>query len=296
MKRLHLLGMLLIVFPGFPFLLNAVLPSAINKIPQRVEKLLSSLPSKEIVDILLEKKRKELLGEGGLFEPDFLKRHRALYESYEGKFNEWKLKFPSYPVAGDLKYTMTLAEITKVIEKKFREMRKKGQIVTREEFKKLDKREWFFKPGSNLTRIWGAEYLAGCFKREKKSSYKVPSYIIVVDDLANLKILVCWSSCFPIISRVNGDIYAQRILGCPALPDVGFGFSDYTGPNILKNDDGLFYVIDTEYRSFYKAAPEKELYKNLKEDWPSLCEYLKNRFLLTNKLQGTCRSFRVSVI
>ncbi len=293
MQRLQNLLLLVIsLCMGLSFSIEGVTKKASY---EKLSQPASKLNSAKIVNALIEKKRKESQTSEHFLEENYFKRLRGLYSSYEMKLSELRQSMPIYPVAGGLNYTITLDEMVCTIQKKFREMRKKGLIVTREEFKKYDKQEWFFKPGSNLTRIWGSEYLAERFKQEKKSSYKVPSYIIVVDDLTNLKILVCWAACFPIISRINGDIYAQRILGRPARPDVGFGFSDYTGPNILKNDDGLYYVIDTEYRSFYKAAPEKELYKNLKEDWPSLCEYLKNRFLLINKLQGTSKSFKFSV-
>jgi len=216
----------------------------------------------------------------------------ALAKSVGKGEQQFKTALLSYPVAGGLSYVMSLEEINHTIESKFRKMRKERRILTRPEFDKYKRDEWFHKPGSNLTRIWGAEYLAEKFK--KKPHFKVPDYIIVVEDLKNLNIRVCWGKCFPIISKVRGDIYARKIDGKPSQPDVGFGFDDYTGPNVLKTDDGTYYVIDTEYRSFYKAAPEKEIYKQVK-DWPRLCESLKNRFMVSNKIKGVCRTFNLSV-
>lgn len=223
-------------------------------------------------------------------------RKNSSYQSSNPSRNRSRSMRPdlSYAVAGGLSYAMTLDEMTDAIKSKLDFLYCKGKIITREQFKKYDKNKWFFKK-DNLTRIWGAEYLADHFAQNKKHGYKVPDYIIVVDDLKKVQIKVFFWPYFPAFARIKGAIYAQKINGSPAADaDVGFGFTDYTGPNILKDTKGDYYVIDTEYRSFYHAAPEADIFKHIK-NWKSKAEHLKTTFLTRHGIKAEDKLFTFSL-
>ena len=242
------------------------------------------ISSKSIVSCLIEKKKKELKNFEKSLSHENIKQYEKWYPFYEAKYAV--LKIPTYKVAGSLSYTMTLPEIEQKVKAVFSEMYRSGKIITRSDFKKYDQKKWIAKK-DNLTRIWGAQYLAELFAKNNKSNFKVPDYIIVIDDPRKVRVKISFWSAFPAITRIKGEIYAQYINGSPAYPEVGFGFTDYSGPNILQSKDKNFYVIDTEYRSFYRAAPEEELFKNMPGPADVLGEFLKNRFLLIHDLTTT---------
>ncbi len=235
------------------------------------------LSSHEVVDALLKKKQKELYGSS-----QELKKYEKLYHSYELHLAQIKKALPKYMVSGNLTYAMSLDEMRCHLQMTFKKMYEAGKIISRKDFKKVARSNWYFQK-DNLTRIWGAQYLADNFKKASRDDCTVPEYIIVVDDPTNLQVKIAFWQFFPVVARIKGEIYAQYIQGLPAKCSVGFGYTDYTGPNILRTRDGICYVIDTEFRGFYHGVPEKELYRNF-PDWKSKIEYLRNRFFLLNRI------------
>lgn len=210
---------------------------------------------------------------------------RADYKAYEEKLDLIPQHGLRYEVAGNMDYLMTLDQIKKAITGKLKRMYENGQILTEDEFKKLDRTQWYYK-GGELTRIWGAEYLARKFEEHDQRSLKVPDYIIVVKRLDDIQLQLTIGDCWPIIASLkNGTIYARKIEGTGAAKSirVGHGYTDYSADdNILKTADGDYYVVDTEYKSFYDDKPEDTLV-----EWTDrLCTYLRRRFHLVNSLDN----------
>lgn len=266
------------------------------------------MTSSEIVEKLLKIKEKDLAseellpGEKESSRFDSLKLYQELYPFYESRFDSVKKTWPFYEVVGSaINYAMNLDEITEAIKTKFRSMYQKGQIISREEFQKRDKNKWLDK-GTNLSRIWGAEYLSKKFKDDNRTNMKVPEYIIVVDNLNKIQVGIQFGTCFPIVAAIeNGAIFAEKIDGAPSARKgqdiVNYGYTDYSDPgNILKTKDNIYYVVDTEYKSFYDGMPDRHIFKNVKGGPLVMCEYFKNRFKLINNIDQQNKIIEFSVI
>ncbi len=223
-----------------------------------------------------------------------VKTIKCLYQQFEEQLGKGNKFLPTYEVAGSLSYAMPIDEIIHTVKTKFKEMHKNNQIITKNEFQTLDPNKWYNK-GENLTRIWGAEYLA-------KRGYNVPKYIIVVDDPNNIKIKIVLRIGFPSIEYIeNGTVYAEKIIGEPAAADVrpigsDHGYTDYSDSgNILRTQDDSLYFVDTEYKSFYDARPEPHIFEGIGQ-WQKKSDYLKERFELINKIDGTNKIIEFSVL
>ncbi len=249
----------------------------------------------DIIKQLLDKKQKEFSKrnekEGALKNPfgDPLDSYKRFYPYYEANVDAIMKVWPQYELTGTvLNYGMSWEAITRAVVDKFKQMYKNGQILTKQEFEKKNKSEWW-PHGNDLTRIWGAEFLSKKFHEEKREKFKTPRYIIVVDDLSKIKVKVSFNQCFPAISKImNGEVYAEKVKGKPAakkgLSIIGYGYTDYSDPgNIYLTEDGIYYVLDTEYKSFYDGSPRNHLLKNI--NGPA-CEYFEERFKLLNKIDG----------
>lgn len=246
-----------------------------------------------IVDTLFEKKLKELEAENEN-DPAFkdLGRwgfYKELYHFYESHTDAIKTNWPVHEVVGGkLNYAMSFEEIKNAIVVKFKKMKESGQIISRENFKNAGNK-WLDR-GTELTRIWGAEYLAKKFAEDKRKNFKVPEYLIVVDDLSHVKINIHLGACYPMISQIeNGRVYAKKIDGTPVARKgsnlIGYGYTDYSDAgNILQTSDGIYYAVDTEYKSFYDGLPESHLMKGVKGGPLIACEYFQNRFKYINKI------------
>ncbi len=259
------------------------------------------LTSAEIIEKLLEKKSREetqapkLPGEEKS-KFDSLNLFRELYPKYEAKLEEAK-RLLTHEGAGGLNFVMNLDEMRKTIQERFRKMYKNGKILTH---KKMDANKWH-EVGDDLTRIWGADYLAKRFEQDNRSNMKVPEYIIVIDNPNIVQVKLGFTdSCYPLSKILNGRIYAQKIEGKPVgrTQDlVGYGYSDYSDPgNILqtKNDD--YYVVDTELKSFfYKVGSYSAAFKNVLGGYGIYCEYFKNRFKLVNNIDSTAKIIQFSI-
>lgn len=238
----------------------------------------SQLTSEEIIKKALEKKSNELPTFEGLSLS--LESYAEVYSRIEAEFDLLKKVFPTYEVAGNLSYTMSLDGIIKALKTRFQHMYKKGSIITHKEFEKHNKDKWFLdRPTQDLTRIWGAEYLKKKFIESKSKILKVPKYIIAVDDLDKIQVKINFDTCWPIVLEiVNGIIYREKIAGIPAQMQIGFGYTDYALGNIFKTKEGSYYFLDTEYKSFYDGRPEL----NMPAWSKNKCEYLKTRFDIVN--------------
>ena len=212
----------------------------------------------------------------------------------------------TYRGAGYLNYLMTLDEMKVVVEDKFKQMRRNGQILTKDEFKQRDSAEWYYK-GDELTRIWGAEYLAEKFAEAGEPKFKVPEYIIVVDDPENIQADIWFTDCFPVMNKIkNSTIYAEYIRGDGAahqlqeelaekklsplerrrrtgLFKLAHGYTDFSGNNnILRTIEGDNYFVDTAWDSFYNMDPGPNIVPTR-----FLCRYVQKRFETFNHVDKT---------
>ena len=190
--------------------------------------------------------------------------YQKLYPQYEANFNKYKKLIPRNPVAGNINYLMSLDEIIAETMAKFKDMYQQGRIMTQEQFDKQNKDKWFYK-GFDLSRIWGADYLARGFKEKGMSTSSVPKYIIVVKDLHKIQVRIVLGNCFPQIANIeNGTVYAETIAGVPVatmigksgIDSTGLGYTDYSAAgNIIRSSNGIDYYVDTESKSFYNGDP-----------------------------------------
>lgn len=290
------------------FLLSILLGSSFYTIAMDVTQpalMTSSEIVKKLVEIEMKLREEELQGKEGemvrksreregwdakKFREKEFKEISETYLNFEENLQVISENYPRYEVAGNLDYFMSLEELENKIREKFRAIYENGQILTEEQFNELDRSNWADN-GVKLTRIWGAEYLEKRFKKDQRDHMKVPHYIIVVKSLDDIQLKLTWGSCWPILaSIVNGTIYSKKIVGTDATKTIkiGQGYTDYDGVgNILKTADGSYYIIDTEYKSFYDDIPDDHLMKSIRKLgffplW--LCEYLRRRFMLRNNL------------
>lgn len=213
------------------------------------------------------------------------------YKNYEGNLKVLKKHLEQYPLItlfGGIDYTMTLNEMGKKIKEKFSEMKKNGWIISKDEFKKIEKNYFTEKPSNNLSRIWGVEYLKGKINKSEylQGKYDVPKYVIVADDPDHIKVKLYFGNLrFPILSSLeNATIYFIKIVGVPAglSFEVKFdlspiGFDDFSDPgNIIREKNtNMYYVVDTELKSFKREVNNPQL--------KDMLEYTRKRFLYFNK-------------
>lgn len=221
-----------------------------------------------------------------------IQRVKDFYPLYEKNLTDFRYLFQNYEMAGSINYFMSVKEIIEVVKAKFKNMYRKGQIITKQQFAEKDQSKWFRRARTDLTRIWGAEYLARKFKENNKTGYKVPEYSIVVDDLKKIQVILYMGNlCFPFISEIgNGEIIAEKIEGTEIAVKgqdlIGFGYTDYSAPgNVIMNKEGIIYPVDTEYNSFYTGRPEQYLFEEHKQKTGNskmMCEFFYSRFKLCN--------------
>jgi hypothetical protein len=234
------------------------------------------------------------------FKPKIIDIDKELLEK-EKKYKEWELEFPIIKEALDLKaeneyliqirggihLAMDFDEILKRIKNKLFNLRKNKLLITGEEFEELDKSKWLLK-GKDLSRIWGAEYLKNMFRRDKNSNFSTPEYIIVVDDLYDIRVKINTpADGLPCVNSIeSGLIYATKIIGVRMADDSvvkntleKYGYYDFKDiGNVLMNSDGktTYYVVDTEIKSFDLKLPYPL------EEYRDLLEYLRKRFIVIN--------------
>lgn len=218
----------------------------------------------------------------------------SLFRQYEQKLSQSNAlnQDPQAQVSGGISYAMTIDEMREVAKQKFQALKDQDKIITPREFEAIKNNYHEVEPQhTDLTRVWGADYLKKRFTENNTQNFDVPDYVIVTENPNHLKIeLNLANSENPRISALkNGHIYFQRIEGTPIANTVGHnikstGYADFaTGGhdqqknrNILKdNTSGINYVVDTEIKSF---AFERD-YHGVS---PS---YIMKRFMLLNNTQ-----------
>ena len=251
----------------------------------------------------IEKKHKELLHK--------LTRQ---YEKYEKKYkklcfligkNEESNTKVVTRVSGGLDYSMTLNEMKQYIKNRFLEIKKRGLIISKAQFKKI-KSNYYLKSehcfSRDLTRIWGIEHVKFMINNDKelRNIIDVPGYVIVVNnpkkpisvELELFPLVYGISQISPIVSKLkNADIYFEYIDGKDATKKMkkecgqehkqlkklfftDFGADELAGRGNILRKDGKLYIVDTERRSFGRKSEFGRIF----------CCYLHDRFAYNNAL------------
>lgn len=202
------------------------------------------------------------------------------------------LRLPIVGLGGGLHFGMSPEDMQKVIKQRFCLMQEKGKVIPPATFESIKDEYYTSAPGiqTDLTRIWGADYLKHAFKRFSMQEYAVPEFIIVTDNPKRMLVTMLDSNKYvPLIKHLrNGRIYFKNIQGESAIPHRGgrrselpelkkIGFGDFTDPGNVRLMEGKKYVIDTEFKSFQQEIKKDHL---LPQSAGDTLEYAKKRFKL----------------
>lgn len=191
------------------------------------------------------------------------------------------------PIAGNISYMLNLDEINEVLKNKVHTLMNMGKIVHQTNFHIT---EWYDRPSTNLTRIWGADYIKNLIEESNNTTFDVPEYIIVLENDA--KALECSITCMndktPMITDLlNGKIYFKKIEGeCVAnnlrsnmfLNNIGYVDMNGDNCNIIQDSNGINWIVDTEFSAFdftklLKSSKQRDIVEFL---------WLKFRYLYAN--------------
>ncbi len=194
---------------------------------------------------------------------------------------------------GGIDYTMSLDEMVRVVSDKFNQMEQKGLIISKDAFEVV-KDEYYWAPLTDLTRIWGADYLKRKINESPalQARYDVPDYVIVIDnDQRMLDVELSFlSNLCPVVSQLkNGTIYFKKITGGSGV-DIqskldlgeasGIGYTDFSSPGniILSSENGKRYIVDLEAKSF-DYGKKLPINQNLKD----IVDYARRKFIYQNR-------------
>lgn len=152
-------------------------------------------------------------------------------------------------------------EIKYAIHSKLKNIR----IFSADQFQK--NQEWISQGWTDLTRIWGAQFLS-------ELGENVPKYALVLSDPSLISIEMDVSSAWApnCNTLLNGEIVAQRIIGRKAAHDnypFNLAFTDRTDPgNIIQSvSDKKYYYVDSEKSSFFNGGDPQPYFKKRMDDY-----------------------------
>ncbi len=225
----------------------------------------------------------------------------SIYGGHEDNWDTYKKKLDGEGhwvkqlIGGNFNYAMTLDEIEQIIKDKFIAMKRKGSIISKDEYEEI-KSSYINLPSIDLTRIWGAEWLKGGIEHYNNDDYDVPGYKIVSYNPNSINIILYLGDRrFPMTSQLKeGEAFIDtvKIIGPPAgsgphhlprkLGYVDLGASPAKAANIRKEiSTGKYYIIDTEMKSFQHDEPGlRKPYEYPRSD--SFSYYAYEKFLLNN--------------
>jgi hypothetical protein len=171
------------------------------------------------------------------------------------------LKLTPTAFLGGLTTWMSPQEIDSHVQRQFVALRQENMIISASEFEKIKHK--YREPGRYkisgviLDRLWGALYLKD--KIGDASKYKVPSYVIVVNDGVNFLSVQLTKTVYgriPVIHSLASDearLFVENIQPNKKVAGQGhfhlgdYGYVDFADPgNILEGPDGNYYIVDTE--------------------------------------------------
>lgn len=150
--------------------------------------------------------------------------------------------------------------------------------------------------GSNLTRIWGAEFLRS--NLQEHGALNAAEHFLIVDDTTEeIEVQIAMCNDYPHLSSVNNaHVISKKVDGVGEAwsyrysnPLKSVGYNDFKDPgNIMKDAEGIGWVVDTELKSFDppKQSPD-----------PLLNHYLIRRYkaLSTEDCSTSCQIFKIKV-
>lgn len=207
---------------------------------------------------------------------------KQLYLKIENWVRENKGQVPAWEVSGPLNFSMTREEMKESITKKLKGLIEEGKLMEEHPFNSTHDRNTFFpspeRKCTDLTRLWGSEFLKS--QLTDSTTFRTPQNFLIINNGAVDIELRVWSAgpYLSLSSIDNGYIIAEKIEGSPCARDYITAlelkkplYVDFTGiDNILRDDKGKAWVVDTEQKSF--APPE------LSGGAFIVQEYLKKRF------------------
>ena len=181
---------------------------------------------------------------------------------------------------GGINYAMSLEEMKEATEETFKDMKQKGLIISESKFEKIKDLYYTAHHHTDLTRIWGAEYLKNKISASKElnGKYDIPDYIIVANDPNKIKVQLWFDHRFPVVGIIeDATIYFKNIkgdpIGCDAevKKDIGKGstlnyvdlcvgeltaFNRKQNENVIKDlITGKRYIVDTEFSTIAIGLP-----------------------------------------
>lgn len=213
-------------------------------------------------------------------EDSYWEDQKKLYIEIENWVRDNPDKIPSWQVAGPLNYSMSPNQMKDVITNKFKEMANSGHLLTEDTLCK-ERRESLYptnrRGSANLTRIWGAEFLKS--NLEKENNLDAADHFLILDNSETDIEVEVWYDKYPYLSVAkNAHILSKKIDGVAQARSYmlssqlqKLGYRDFTDPgNILRDENGIGWVVDTEQKSFHPQELDRDL--GLVND------YLRKRF------------------
>lgn len=255
----------------------------------------SNWTKEEIVDLVIKEEKKSILNEIERIEESYWDNLKESYLQFEQIIQHSPYQIPHWEVAGPVHYGMSLIEMKERITKVFQEMIDNQRILTETS---VENRRYAFYPtwkrgDDNLTRLWGANFLEKQF-RTNDSLLCVPKhYLIIEDPEKDVEVRIFLQSHYPVLNGIkNGYILSEKVEGEPkasryqsseVLAECGFRDLSDEG-NILVDEKGIGWVVDTEIKSFHPMKPSL------------FHQYLDRRFnLINNTTSQVFISFKFSL-
>ena len=133
----------------------------------------------------------------------------SIYRDYEDNWDTYKKELDGEKhwvkqlIGGNFNYAMMLDEIKQIIKDKFIVMKRKGLIISKDEYEKI-KSIYINSSTRDLTRIWGAEYLKFGIECYKNKKYDIPGYKIVSNNPDNITVILYpRDKRFPVVSKLK---------------------------------------------------------------------------------------------
>lgn len=248
--------------------------------------------AREIVRKIIQQEKQEYEKEMQTCDPEeaeYLRKSAGYWEKQERMYLAFEKRIgnndriPAWEVAGPLNYSMSLNAMKESIAQKFKIMASTGHLMQKKTLdEKHDANALYPPPNSdrvvtNLTRIWGAEFLKSSLE---STVLTAPDHFLIIDESqAEVEIEVYYGENYPLLSVVkNGYILSKRIEGDKKADEYKFsnelrslGYQDFADPgNILKDSNSVGWIVDTEIQAF--DSPRLAYVESM------FRKYLKTRF------------------
>lgn len=227
-----------------------------------------------------------------------MKMEELLRAANEKPVPRWLKGWDSWRAQGGLGWSMGPQQMHRHVQRTFDYLRKSGMLLFRSEFERTEDPKKYRTLGvicedgqktGRLDRLFGAEYLRARLARKKCDNYKVPRFVVVIEDnITELQVHLRSLAPFLGISSINtkdGEVLVQKVDGVPDARNcrhqwlTTLGYVDYSDPgNILKCRDGNYYIVDTEWKSLEGCRHIRKENMQLKR----LRTYAEDRFEVFN--------------